>query len=265
MRGNLTATRAIDALAVLPEPFAHLFQTQQRRFRQTSVGLRAYVEQKVAVTPRRAYKVMHKLFRGLIVEVGNFVSPHAVHRLARLERQLAYRLPGQSGSVLARQVALENLYVLALERHKMVIVAHQTGRLQTVYMVVKAAQFPVETGILVLIPHTVEPYRPNLSIIGQKLRKLVFHKEIIVVIAYRRTGATCSETGTPARAIVAPPVDKRIIEMQLHALPVALVGQFAHHITPERSSIHYIVSALCRIPHRESLVMARSETDVLRT
>ena len=208
---------------------------------------------------------MHKLFRGLIVEVGNFVSPHAVHRLARLERQLAYRLPGQSGSVLARQVTLENLYVLALERHKMVVVAHQAGRLQTVYMVVKTAQFPVETGILVLIPHTVEPYRPNFAVIGQKLRKLVFHKEIIVVIAYRRTGATCSETGTPARAIVAPPVDKRIIEMQLHALPVALVGQFAHYITPERSSIHYIVSALCRIPHRESLVMARSETDVLRT
>ena len=80
--------------------------------------------------------------RRFVVEVGDLVAPHAVHRLARFKRQAADLLPRKPGGVLARKVALENLDVLAFERDQVVVVTHQTGRPDGMDMVVQPAEFP---------------------------------------------------------------------------------------------------------------------------
>ena len=120
---------AVDRLAVGAQPLAHGREALERRRRERSVGLRADVEQQVGAAPGRTDQIADEPLGRLVVLVGDAVAPHAVHRLAGLERQAADLLPREPGGVLARQVALEGLRVLALEGREVVVVDDEAGGL----------------------------------------------------------------------------------------------------------------------------------------
>src|ERR1700679_1830220 len=55
----------------------------------------------------------------------------------------------------------------------------------------------------------------------------------------------------------------RIIEAELEALLLTLLGEFANRIAMERRSGHNIESVCLRIEHGEAIVMFRRDNDVL--
>ena len=262
---DVAAAGSVDAFAVPGEPFAHLPQPFDGRRRQFSVGLGTDVEQQVSVAARSPHEVVDQRLRRFVVEVGDLVAPHAVHRLARFERQAADLLPRKSGGVLARKVAFENLDVLAFERNQVVVVTHQTGRPDGMDMVVQSAELPIEIRVLVLVPHPVEPHGAHRIVTRQQFRELAFHKIVVTLVADRRAGAARSQPGPAARAVVAVPVDQRIIEVQADALTGALVGERFHDILFIRRGVHDVVVRLRGVPHRKAVVVARREADVPRT
>ena len=62
------------------------------------------------------------------------------------------------------QPVRENLDILPFERHEMMVVSHQTCRLESMDMVIQTAELPVETRIDVLIPDSVEPYGADRTV-----------------------------------------------------------------------------------------------------
>ena len=87
MRSDEATACAIDGLAVHLHPLAHLLESLHSHFRKTSVRLRADVHEEVGVASGCSYEVMNESGVRLIVLVSDFISPHAVHRLASLKGQ----------------------------------------------------------------------------------------------------------------------------------------------------------------------------------
>ena len=172
-------------------------------------------------------------------------------------------LSRKTSLVLAGEVTLEDLDVLALERHLVMIVAHQASRLQTMNQTVLPRQLPVEIRILILIPPTVKPYRPYLAIIGEELGELVVHELIVALPVAQRVRATCATTRSAPHGILTIPVDMRVVEVESDALLVAFIGEFLEDVTMERGGIHDVVVRILRLEHRETLMMASGEADVL--
>ena len=129
-------------------------------------------------------------------------------------------------------------------------------------MVVQPAEFPVEIRVPVLVPHPVEPDGADRAVARQQLRELAFHKVVVTLVADRRAGAARSQPGPAARAVVAVPVDQRIIEVQPDVLAGALVGERLYNILFIRRGVHDVVIRLRGVPHREAVVVARREADV---
>ena len=254
--------RAVDRLAVLPQPGADSREAFQSRRGQRPVGLRADIEQQVPSASRSPREVADEFVRRFVAPVRDPVSPRAVHRLARFERQAAHGLPRESRRVLARQVAFEGLHVLALERREVVVVHHQAGRLQRVDQSVQFVQAPVEPGIFVLVPHAVEPDCPHRAVLREQLGELRLHEvEIgLRILLFGRTSRAAPRAA--ARGVLPPPVDERIVEMDAQTLPAALFGQLLHHVASERRGVRDVVGRLRRAEHRESVVVARREADV---
>ncbi len=146
----------------------------------------------------------------------------------------------------------------------MVIVADQASRLQGVYQLILLVQLPVEwCGILVAVPPAVEPYRAYLSVAGQQFFKLGIHEVVVVrPVCFLRVFAG-SSSGASHRIVVAGPVYVRVVEVQTYALFLAFIGEFLQHITAERRGVHYVVVALCGVPHRESVVVSRRDAYIL--
>ena len=132
-------------------------------------------------------------------------------------------------------------------------------------MVVQPAEFPVEIRVLILIPHPVEPHGAHRTVTRQQFRELAFHKIVVTLVADRRAGTPRPKPRPPARAVVAVPVDQRIIEVQADALTGALVGERFHDILFIRRGVHDVVVRLRGVPHRKAVVVARREADVPRT
>ena len=145
----------------------------------------------------------------------------------------------------------------------MVVVAHQAAGLQVVNELILLLQLPVEgDGIHVVVPPAVEPDGPDLAVVGEQLGQLVVHEAIVC----RPVGAV-EPLGPPARTacgiVLAGPVDVRVIEVQLDALAVTLLGQLPHDVFAV-GRIHDVIVRPPGIPHGEALVMPGGETDVFR-
>ncbi len=105
---------------------SHLFETVEGGGWKIARWLRADVEQEVGSHAGSAYEIADECWCVFVVLIGDFVAPHAVHGLTRLKREAADGLAGESGSVLARKVALEYLYVFAGIGGLMMVVADET-------------------------------------------------------------------------------------------------------------------------------------------
>ena len=105
------------------------------------------------------------------------------------------------------------------------VVPNEASRLKLVYQFILSGQLPIETGVLILIPPAVKPdgaYRP---VVGEQLRQLIVHEAVITCPVTFRIGTTRPPTRSSPRAILAIPVNVRVIKMQADALLVAFVGQ----------------------------------------
>ena len=265
---HIASGGAVDGLAVFTKPLAHAFQAFESCGREFAIRLRANVEQQVCALARSVDEQLHNLRHRLIVLVHHLVAPHAVHRLAGLQRQTAYRsrLFHKSGGVFARQVALKNLNVLAVLNRLVVVVANQARRLQAVNHIVLRTKLPVKrNGVAIVVPKTVEPNGSNLAVASEQFGELLVHKVVIV----RPVGVfgflASAQTGSTGWIVLARPVDMRIVEVQTHVGIVARGSQFAHHIAVEWRSIYDVIIRRISFPHREAIVMACGETNVLRS
>ena len=268
----------IYAAAVALQPPAHILQSLQRLVRQGAVRPRAYVQQQVGSLAGRAHQVLHQILRRTVVLVGDAVAPAPVHGLAGLQGQAADVLSAVAELVVSRDIPFENLYVLSRIRQHVVVVAHQAGRLQAVYQLVLGVEIPNLRLLLVRIhihiPQSVEPdcaYRP---VIRQQLGQLAVHKVQVVLPLLSLSGLHTllgpprpgMQTGASKREEIVPsPVQVGVIEVQLYSLLAAGLGEFSYHVPPERAAVHYIVCASLRLEHREAVVMAAGDSEVLRS
>ena len=241
VRSNESAACAVDCLAVNLHPLAYLLQTLHSHLWQTAVGLRADIHKQVGVAAGCVHEIMNESLCRLVVLVCNLVAPHAVHCLAGLKRQLADSLTRQACGVLARQVALEHLEVLAVERLRVVVIADKARRLQLMYERILLGQAPVERRVDILIPPAVEPDSVHLAIVGEQLCELVVHELIVAIPVLRLFRSAGAETGASERSILASPVDVRVVEVQTDALTMTLVCQLLHDIALERRSVNDVI------------------------
>jgi len=135
-----------------------------------------------------------------------------------------------------------------------VVVDDHTTWLDGVNMVINFPHAPVE--ICRLIPLSVEPDGPNLSIVCQQLGQLTQH-EVVVVLPLTFFGATHA-ISCPSHGIIigTTPIEQGIVKVQLDALLVAFISKFLDHIATEWCGIHDIVGRLFCAEHRETIVVA---------
>ena len=126
-------------------------------------------------------------------------------------------------------------------------------------------QLPIESGILIMIPPTVEPDGTDRSVIGQQLSNLIIHKLIIrFPFSMGRTSRTTS--GPPQRIIIVPvPIQMRIIKMQFYPLFMTFFCQFLQNIPAERCRLDDVVIRKPGIEHRKPLMMPGSKTNIFRS
>ena len=145
------------------------------------------------------------------------------------------------------------------------VVYDQAAWLQAMDKRILLWQLPIEVRILILIPPSIKPDTSHLTVVGKKLSKLVVHKLIVALPVTLWVRASGTSTCSSPNSILTIPVDMRVIKMQSDALLVALIRQFLHDVTTERSSIYYIIIRILGLEHRESLVVASGKADVLGT
>ena len=265
MRSHDAATGTINGLTINLHPLSHFCQTLQCYCRKLTIWLRADVHQQVGILTSCIHQVMNQSLGRFIILVGNLITPHAVHRLAGFKRQAADVLTRQSCLILTRKVALECLNILALERSRMMVVYDQAAWLQTMDKRILLWQLPIEVRILILIPPSVKPDTSHLTVVGKKFCKLVVHKLIVALPVTLWVRAAGTSTRSSPNSILTIPVDMRVIKVQSDALLVALIRQLLHDVAVERSSIYYIIIRILGLEHRESLVVASGEADILGT
>ena len=265
MRSHDAATGTIDGFAVSLHPLTHLCQALQCYCRKLTIWLRTDIHQQIGILSSRIYQVMNQSLGRLIILVGNLVTPHSVHCLAGFERQTTDVLTRQSSLILTRKVALECLSILTLERSRMMVVHDQATWLQAMDKRILLWQLPIEVRILILIPPSIKPDTSHLAVVGKKFCKLVVHKLIVALPVTLWIRAAGTSTCSSPNSILTIPVDMRVIKVQSDALLVALISQLLHDVAAERSSIYNIIIRILGLEHRESLVMASGEADVLGT
>src|SRR3712207_3509887 len=169
---------------------------------------------------------MNQCLDRFIILVGHLISPHPVHGFASFQRQPADALSRKARFVFTRQVALEYLNVLSVERCLMMVVPYQTSRLKPMNQFILSGKFPIESGILILIPPSVEPNSAYGSVVGQQFRQLIIHELIISRPVSFRIRASRTTSGTPPRIIFPCPVEMRVIEMEFDTVFGASIRQF---------------------------------------
>ncbi len=143
------------------------------------------------------------------------------------------------------------------------VVSYEAPRLQVVYHAVLLFQFPVEGyGVAVVVPPSVEPYGADFSVAGEQFGNLPVH-EVVVCRPVGFCGVTSGSVAGPSLGIfVARPVEVRVVQMKLYALPAALFRQFFQDVFLVGGGIHDVVWRLCGVPHGEAVVVARCEAYV---
>ena len=145
------------------------------------------------------------------------------------------------------------------------VVANETGGLQTVDEGILLGQLPVEVGVFLVVPPSVKPDGTNLTIVGKQLGQLVVHKLVIALPVALGAGSAGSSSGASPGVVLAIPVQMRVVEMEGDALAMTLVGEFLENVTLEGSAVYNIIIAVLGLEHRETLVMTSGEADVLGT
>ena len=207
VRSHDARSRTIYRFTVCFHPLTHFRQALQGHSRQFTIWLRTDVHQEIGILARRFHQIMNQGFGGFIVLIGYLISPHPVHGFAGFQRQFADVLSRQSRLVFARQITLEHLEILSLERHLMMIIAYHTGGLQPMNQRILFRQLPVEIGIDILIPPAIKPYCAYLAIMGEQFGKLVVHKLVVTLPVTLRIRATGSPARSSLRSILSIPVD----------------------------------------------------------
>ena len=160
-------------------------------------------------------------------------------------------MSAESGFVLSRQVAFENLYILAGERCLVMVIANEALWLKVVDESILLVELPIERdAILVAVPFAVEPYSANLAIVGEQLGELRVHEVIIgrpvgFFIVASNDIAACASNGV----FVACPVDMLIVEVHPDSLLVALLGKLLNNVAPKWCGVDNVVVALFGVPH----------------
>ena len=141
----------------------------------------------------------------------------------------------------------------------MMIAADQGLRLELMNQPVSAGEMPIR---IELVPHSVEPNSPDLSIIRQQLSQLPVHKiQVSIPIPGIRAARTMSRS--PARKIIGRmPIELGVVQEQLDALFMALLGEHPDYVLAVRRARHDIPIRQFRIEHREPVVMLRGNGDV---
>ena len=204
---------------------------------------------------------MHRL----VVLVGDLVAPHSVHGLAHFQRQGAYSLfISPSCSILAREVSLEHLEVLALYRGDVMVVAYEAGIVQEMDMRIDIIIPPVEWHfVAVMVPVTVKPDSPYLSVLCHQFGDLILHEGTVGVVVLRISFSSGIESGPAYWVVFACPVQEGIVEMQGYALFTAGLCKLSDDIPLERGCIDYVIIRHRRIEHREAVMMTRGECYIL--
>ena len=195
-------------------------------------------------------------------DVGDAVAPGVVHRLARLQWQGAHALSaGETGLVLAGQVLLKELEVLAVVGGTVMVVANHAVGLQTVDEGILLVESPVESLFLV-VPHAVEPDGTDGAVVREQFRQLAVHEGIVgrPVGGALVVGHILAAAGGIVGAI---PVHVGIVEVQLESLLGTGGREFLQHVASEGRGLDDIVVAGFAVPHGESVVVAAGEGDVL--
>ena len=211
----------------------------------------AYVEQQVSTLARCADEQAEQCLGALVVLVNELVTPHAVHCLTCLKWQAADFLAAEAGLVLAWNVTLEYLDVLTRVCGIVVVVTDEARWLEFVDERVLLVELPVEWGwILVTVPLSVEPDGADFTIVCEQLGQLLIHEVVVCrpVLVLPNT-ADDLLAGTSHWVLVARPVNVRVVEVQLDALLVALVGKLLEHVAAEWCGVNDVVFALLCVPH----------------
>jgi hypothetical protein len=206
-------------------------------------------------------EVVHEVARALVSPVGEVEAPRVVHGLAGLQGQGSdLRVLVEVGGAAAGQVLLEHLEVLARKGTAVMVVADEGGRLQLVDHPVRLREPPVRVR---LVPPPVEPDATDLAVVREQLAELAVHVvEVAVPVALGRPPAVRARA--PARVVVGVmPVELRVVEEELDALPVALVGQHLEDVLLVGRAVHDVVVGDLGVEHREAVVMLAGDGDVL--
>ena len=84
-------------------------------------------------------------------------------------------------AVLAGNVALKNLNILAGVGYVVVVVTDEAGGLQTVYHCILLVELPIEGYcVLVAVPLSIEPYCAYGAVVCQQLGELFVHKVVVL-------------------------------------------------------------------------------------
>ena len=263
-RGDCAAARPVDSFAIDLHPFAHFLQSLDGDGREFAVGLRADVHEEVGIFAGSFHQIMNQFFCRFIILIGDAVAPGMVHGFTRLKRQRGYLLSRRIARfILAREVALEELEVFTGVGGTVMVVANHARRLELMDEGVLFLELPVER--FGLVPDTVEPDGTDFAVVRQQLGQLVVHELVVGIPVFLALFAARSVSGVAHGVVRATPVEVRIIEMELDALLVAFVGQFFNQIPFKRRGIDDIIVRLLRVEHREAVVVARGDADILRT
>ena len=145
------------------------------------------------------------------------------------------------------------------------VVAHKETGLEAVKQSILLVKLPVKRlGVAVVVPHAIKPDGIGVIIL-HKLCQLGVHELEIGGPVGLLGVLSCVASDTSGRIVVACPVDVGIIEVDSQPLATALIGEFAQHIAAEGGTIYYIIVRLLGGKHREAVMMARGEADVLGT
>ena len=131
---------------------------------------------------------------------------------------------------------------------------------------VLVGEVPVEIlAVGVVVPHAVEPYRPDWPVVGEQLGELVVH-EFIVGRPVKFVGVAAGVDACPSLRIggVAP-VEVGVVEVEDDALAGTFVGKLFEDVPAERCGVDDVVVRLGGVPHRKTVVVARCDGDVFRS
>ena len=175
-----SSARVIDGCAILFEPFSDGLEAVERQSGQVAIGFRPDVEQQIGILSGRTHQHLDECFGRFITVVGNGIAPMVVDGLARFQGQLPNALPRKSRLVFAREVALENLNILACIGCLMVVVADETLRLQLMNERILLGQLPIERlCVAVVVPPAIKPDGTHRPIVREQFGELRVHKSII--------------------------------------------------------------------------------------